>query len=271
MKNTWLDLLPFASSRALERDGLHLPAGDFRRLLELFGPSLALWRGAEIAVLRELSYEHPILDLGCGDGIVTSFVLRDVEFGLDPDQRALVRAAERGIYRELIARPAERVRLPEASIGTVVSNSVLEHIPDVQTVIAGVGRLLRPGGRLIFTAPSDSFSRWLAVPSGRYAAWRNRHWQHLNLWSREQWARCLDGAGLEIVDERPYLRRRLVMAWDSLDLLESIWIADRRVFGMLWKRLPRSAYDRMARALAEFDLAASSDGGGRRIVARKIS
>src|SRR5579884_1217065 len=46
---------------------LHLDAFTCRILLELQGPSLGLWRAAEIAALREQSFERPILDVGCGD------------------------------------------------------------------------------------------------------------------------------------------------------------------------------------------------------------
>lgn len=249
---------------------LKLPESDFCHLLELFGPSLALWRGAEIAALRQPSYDGPIMDLGCGDGIVTSFVLRKVDIGLDPDPKVLTKAAERRIYLELIAQPAERVKLPDASFGTVLSNSVLEHILDLDAVIATVGRLLRPGGRFIFTTPTDTFSRWLALPSARYAAWRNRHFLHLNLWSLERWAERLGRAGLEIIEQRPYLRRRLVMFWDWLDLIESIWIARRRAFGLLWKRMPCPWFDQIARWMSNLDLASLAPGGGRLIVARKI-
>ncbi len=270
MKNTWLSFLPAARTRTAERDALHLPASDFRRLIELFGPSLGLWRGAEIAALRHPSYDHPILDLGCGDGIVTCFVLRNVDFGLDPDQKVLAKAKQRGIYRELIARSAEDSGLPEASIGTVLSNSVLEHIPDLDRVLESVARLLRPGGRFIFTTPTGSFSRWLALPSARYAAWRNRRLLHLNLWSLERWKECLARVGLEIVSVRPYLRHRLEMLWDWLDLLESIWIARRRAFGVLWKRMPGAWLDAIARAMSCLDLGSSPPGAGHLVIARKI-
>ncbi len=54
---------------------LYLDTPTFRLLLDLQGPSLALWRAAEIAALREQTFEPPVLDLGCGDGIVSSMVL----------------------------------------------------------------------------------------------------------------------------------------------------------------------------------------------------
>src|SRR5205823_12239223 len=94
-------------SRAYVTDvrSLHLDAPTFRMLLEQQGPSLGLWRAAEIAVLREVIYEHPILDLGCGDGLVMSQVMPRVEIGLDPDITALERAARRGLYERFEAIP----------------------------------------------------------------------------------------------------------------------------------------------------------------------
>src|SRR5437762_12778842 len=108
---------------------LHLDARTFRVLLAQQGPSLALWRAAEVAALREITFEHPILDLGCGDGLVTSQVLACVEIGLDPDNHVLERAARLGIYQHFESVTAEEMQLPDASIETVVSNSVLEHLP----------------------------------------------------------------------------------------------------------------------------------------------
>lgn len=248
---------------------LRLDAPTFRLLLELQGPSLGLWRAAEIAVLREQVYERPVLDLGCGDGLVTSFVLSKVEIGLDPDEKVLAQAAERGIYERFEAVPAEELPLPDESMGTVVSNSVFEHLPQVDAVLEQVARVLRPGGRLLFTVPTDAFSTWLFLPSGRYAAWRNRQLVHRNLWSADRWLSHLRRVGLEVEIVRPYLRRALVYAWDALELLQQIWIRRRRVVSIIWRHLPPSALDWLALRASRLDLSSSIAGGGRLIVARK--
>jgi SAM-dependent methyltransferase len=248
---------------------LRLSARDFHALLQQQGPSLGLWRAAEVALLRQQLVQRPVLDLGCGDGLVTSFVLRHAEIGLDPDWEALNQAGARGIYQRLIAAPVAQSGLPDGSIGTVLSNSVLEHVERLDEALHAVGRLLRPGGQLIFTVPSEAFSRWLALPSARYAAWRNRRLQHLNLWTMERWARQLAHAHLEVEQVRPYLRRRLVMIWDMLELLQQIRIGRKRLFGMAWRRLPPKLIRRMARFAARLDLSAPAPGGGRLIVARK--
>ncbi|MFB2879362.1 hypothetical protein [Floridanema aerugineum] len=42
---------------------LHLDTASFRKLLQLQGPSLGLWRAAEIAVLRQQKYDRRKPDL----------------------------------------------------------------------------------------------------------------------------------------------------------------------------------------------------------------
>lgn len=255
---------------AVASRSLALPFGDFQVLLERLGPSLGLWRAAEIAVLREQSYRAPVLDVGCGDGIVTSRVLSTVDFGVDPDRHALAYAAKLGIYRQLIPSNAEDAPLPAACMSTVVSNSVLEHLAPIDNVLATVARLLRPGGKFIFTAPTEVFARWLALPSTRYAAWRNRQLGHLNLWSLQSWAEHLERVGLEITETCCYLRRRWVMVWDALELAQMLWLGRKRLAGILWKRLSSKWIDRLAQWASTLDLGAEAEGGGRLIVARKL-
>ncbi len=252
------------------RRPLHVSAEEFQYLFTTFGPSLGLWRAAEVAALREQAYRPPVLDLGCGDGIVTSRVLDKVAIGLDPDEAALEQAARRGIYECLEPSLAERADIRPGSIGTVISNSALEHARQPKKALAAVRRMLQPDGRLIVTAPTEAFSRQLALPSRRYAGWRNRQLMHLNLWSVEEWSQRLGQAGMEVEWVRPYLRHSLVTVWDALELLQMVWIGRKRVVGVVWKRIPDAWMMRLARAAARMDLSAPEPGGGRLIVARKV-
>jgi len=248
---------------------LHLPAPMLQVLLERQGPSLGLWRAAEVAALREHGYHRPVLDLGCGDGLVTSLVLRPVEVGVDPDATALARAARLGIYHRLIPRPLETAGLPAGAFATVISNSVLEHVADIDTLLAAVAQVLRPGGRLVFTAPTEDFSRRLLLPLAGYAARRNRALAHRNLWPVTRWAAHLEAAGLEIESTRSYLRPALVTAWDALEVAQQVRIGGQRALGRVWRRIPPGSFARLAAWGARLDLSAPEPGGGRLIVARK--
>jgi SAM-dependent methyltransferase len=251
------------------RTPLHLDAASFRRLFVELGPSLGLWRAAEVAALRQHRYEHPIVEAGCGDGLVTSLVLRTVEIGCDPWPEALSRAARRRLYKRLLPVPIEKAGIAEASVATVICNSVVEHIRHLEPVLAAVARMLIPGGRFVFAAPSDRLSQWLILPSGRYSAWRNRRLHHVNLWPVGRWAAQLALHGLKITHIRPYLKRRLVALWDFIDLLEQVWVARRRLVGVAWRRLPGWLLDGITRAAAHIDLSAPFPGGGRLIIAEK--
>lgn len=248
---------------------LHLDATTFRMLLELQGPSLGLWRGAEIAALREQTFEHPVLDLGCGDGLVTSMVLPRVEIGVDPNEKAMAQARRSGTYQRFETTPVQETQLPDGSIGTVLSNSVLEHIAEIDAVLATIARVLRPGGCLIFTTPTAVFSRWLALPLRGYAAKRNRQLGHLNLWTVEEWTARLEQVGLEVEYVRPYMSHRLVSLWDALELLQQVWIGHTRLLSIFWRRLPPRLLAYLASRASQLDLAAASQSGGQLIVARK--
>jgi SAM-dependent methyltransferase len=219
--------------------------------------------------LRRQEYLQPVVDLGCGDGLITSLVLSNVEYGVDPYHQALEVATRRGLYVQLIDQPVEKADISGGSVGTVVSNSVFEHLPDPEGIIRTVAHLLKPGGKLVFTTPSDAFSAWLVFPTRRYSDWRNRHFDHHNLWSVERWGDVLEQAGLEVVEVRPYLSHRWVRAWDLMDLLEQIWIGRHRLMGVAWKRLSPQTLDRLALRASQIDLGSPPPGGGRLIAAIK--
>lgn len=247
---------------------LHLDASTGRLLLDRLGPSLALWRAAEVAILREQRFDPPVLDLGCGDGIVTAAVLNRVALGVDPERVQLARARMRGIYDRLEPAQIQDLALEPERFGTILSNSVLEHVPDLDPVLAAASCLMRPDGRLIFTVPSERFSTSLVLHSAGYRAWRNRALQHRNLWPVNRWARALTRAGLEIEMCRSYLRPEIVALWDILDLSQQIWMGRARLASVIWRRLSPSTLRQLASLLASLDLSAES-GGGLLVVARK--
>jgi SAM-dependent methyltransferase len=106
----------------------------------------ALLRAVEARFYNDLPMPHPILDLGCGDGHFASVTFREpLDVGFDPWERPLQEARRRGVYHTLSRADGARMPFPDAAFVTVISNSVLEHIPNVEPVIHEVSRVLRPG------------------------------------------------------------------------------------------------------------------------------
>lgn len=65
---------------------------------------------------------------------------------------------EAGDVREDGARREDitRLSLPDESVDLIVSSEVLEHVPDLRRAFAETERVLRPGGRHVFTVPPRS-------------------------------------------------------------------------------------------------------------------
>jgi len=89
-----------------------------------------------------------ILDLGCGDGVLTKKIADlgcDV-VGIDSSAAFIASARARGLDAHLI----DAVALPfHDEFDAVFSNAVLHWIKRADEMIAGVHRALRPGGRFV--------------------------------------------------------------------------------------------------------------------------
>ncbi len=105
---------------------------------------LAFERAVEAALYAGRRLEHPILDIGCGEGLFARMVFdQKIDTGLDPNARELHRARQYGAYGELILCRGDAIPRPAGSYQTILSNSVLEHIPDLEPVFREAHRLSR--------------------------------------------------------------------------------------------------------------------------------
>jgi arsenite methyltransferase len=99
-----------------------------------------------------------VLDLGCGAGTdlliaaqMTGPEGRAIGVDMTPAMldRAGASAREMGLANvELHDALIESLPLPDASVDVVISNGVIDLVPDKDAVFAEIDRVLRPGGRL---------------------------------------------------------------------------------------------------------------------------
>jgi len=112
-----------------------------------------------------------VLEIGIGSGLNLALYDRDrVEaiIGLDPSselrEMARTRAREAGLDVEWIPLGGESIPLGDASVDTVVSTYTMCTIPGIERALAEMRRVLRPGGRLLFSehgrAPDEGVRRW---------------------------------------------------------------------------------------------------------------
>ncbi len=266
-----------------------------------FAPPVALWRAVELRTAAEESYTPPILDLGCGDGLVAHalFGPGGVEVGLDPWAEQLRKAARSGVYRWVLQADGLSIPCADGSFATVFSNSVLEHIPDVAPLVQEVGRVLRPpdpahsrpGGRFIFTVPSDAFRSLLHFyqerkqagdPEGaeRYAAQVDRWLTHHHYHTPHEWAELLAEGGMEVEKARYYIPEPVERLWDRMNSRfglrkRSLWgiLASPRLRWLghqpLLARWVVRRFSQVWRPYYEMDVPPGGVGGGLLVVARR--
>jgi len=100
-----------------------------------------------------------ILDVGCGAGGTTRFLLRyGSVVGLDRSEHSLVHARRKAPAATLVQGDANQLGtlFASASFDLITFFNVLYHqwMTDDQAIIDGAARLLRPGGHLLLTEPA---------------------------------------------------------------------------------------------------------------------
>jgi SAM-dependent methyltransferase len=94
-----------------------------------------------------------VLDVGTGEGQLARVVARggaELVVGVDPTAAQLEVARERGGPPKYARGVAAALPFATKSFDAVLACLVFEHIHDVDTAVAEVARVLRPGGRFLF-------------------------------------------------------------------------------------------------------------------------
>ena len=140
-----------------------------------------------------------ILDIGCGDGFHLD-VLREYGLpgwrleGIDPSERAVEAAGKRGlkVRRGLV----QEIDLSPDPYDLALMIATIEHVDDPPAVLTAVGRLLKPGGRVVVvTDNADSPDAGL---------FRGRHWggyhfpRHWNLFTASTLRELALNSGFEV-------------------------------------------------------------------------
>jgi len=98
--------------------------------------------------------QSPLLELGAGYGEFTRFVQAPQKWALDINAE-MVRFWDPAV-RPLVQSGLSALPLDAASVGTVFASNFFEHftMPELESMLADVRRVLRPGGKLIVVQPN---------------------------------------------------------------------------------------------------------------------
>jgi ubiquinone/menaquinone biosynthesis C-methylase UbiE len=204
--------------------------------------ALAFERVTECRIMAQQKFERPVLDIGCGDGIFAHVLFAEkIDTGIDPDRSELERATRLAGYLEYIACPGNKIDKPNRAFKTILSNSVLEHIPDLDPVLREAYRVLDHGGRMYVTLPTDRLEtngivgralRGLGMKglAERFGAFHNRFWQHYNFHAPKRWRERFEAAGFTVVEERVYGSPNFTSFYDLLVLFAFPALFARKIY-----------------------------------------
>jgi len=212
----------------------------------------ALLRAIEARKVAALDLPRPILDLGCGDGHFAQATFTEpLDVGIDPSPQAIAEAARRGMHRELRVVDSNAMPFADGAFASVLSNSVLEHIPDVDATLRETYRVLRRGGVFVFTTPSHHFAEFLFFAdffralhleslARAYENYFNRISRHYRTDSPEVWQARLARYGFAVREWHAYFSRAASHLFDWAHYYSAPTLLYKKLFGR-WILAPHRA------------------------------
>lgn len=198
----------------------------------------AMLRAVEAAFYQDIELPGPTLDLGCGDGHFASLAFdQPLEVGLDPWTGPIREARQYNIYQGLVQANGAQMPFPERYFGSAVSNSVLEHIPDIDAVLKETSRVMKPGAVFAFCCPNHNFLPSLSIGrmldkvgfqslAVRYRQFFNRVARHQHCDAPEVWRARLEKAGFHLEKHWNYFPPEAIRVFEwghFLGLPSLIW------------------------------------------------
>jgi len=170
-----------------------------------FPVSHAIPRANEALAVKTVKLPSPVLDLGCGDGRFALFTFgpKKIEVGLDKDKKGVTKAERSGVYKKVVVADAVKMPFRGGSFASVVANSVLEHLENLDKALVEIARVLKKGGFLVLTVPTplvSDYQFWRFIPG--YAEFKRKFWRHINYFGKKEWQKRLEKAGFKLISVR---------------------------------------------------------------------
>lgn len=183
-----------------------------------------------------------MLDIGCGEGIFAYILFKDkIDVGIDPQATELAHAKELNIYSELLQCFGDKIPKDSKSFSTILSNSVLEHIPNVKPVLIEAHRLLKDDGDFYITVPTDYFDQYSVVCqvlqnigltnlANKYRSFFNNFWAHYHYFDISGWTNLLSECGFKVVESKQYCTKTQGVTNDLLAPFSLLAFVQKKFF-----------------------------------------
>lgn len=190
---------------------------------------LSVIRAQEAAIFDSIwPLNGKTLDFGCGDGYFMKISYLNsgykIAYGLETDQQRAKLAEKTEVYKKVLVYDGNKIPLPTESVDFVVSNSVMEHLSDLENSVKEIHRILKKKGKFHVTVMSASYEDNLLgqiLLGDLYLKWMRRRAYHKNLLTKAEWRNLFRSNGFKINNDYNYLDRNSTRL---LDLLQYISI-----------------------------------------------
>jgi SAM-dependent methyltransferase len=210
--------------------------------------------------------EGPLLDIGCGNGVIGKMLFKNIDLGLDISMPVLQKAEGKKVYSHFVLADARRLPFKSGIFRSVISNCVLEHVKQVEDVIVESSVILQKGGKLVFTVPSEYFSRFLFLSNSNYVKLRNRQLLHVSMFDSLSWESLCKRHNFTVLKRCYYINFFQLKVWDFLDFFYHVPIL--RIFWHgLWDRLLKPVASPLLISFSKTDVL--NKGAGLLIVAER--
>jgi len=154
MMENAIQTVPETSDRQRGPDSISLGIDPCR-----FRPDDKLFKQQKKFVKYFLGAPGPILDLGCGRGVLLELLHRERvdSYGVDTFGPGIEACREKGLTIVDCDLFAHLKSLPDSSLGGIFCSHVVEHLTPAQAIVflRESARVLRPGGTLVLVTPNS--------------------------------------------------------------------------------------------------------------------
>lgn len=184
---------------------------NFRTYIRNRPAFLAVLRSKEASLYApNLPFSSPVLDIGCGDGFFAQVVLSQktstpvpvIDIGLDLKSSRIKEATVRGTYQKTVIYDGKHMPFADRTFNTIISNSVLEHIPNISEVLKEAYRVLKPNGTMLVTVIAKPWAEYYfgnKICGNWYSSWMTKKQLHVNLYTHIEWDRKFKTQGFSVI------------------------------------------------------------------------
>ena len=106
-----------------------------------------------------------ILDIGCESGNIASPMASDryhlILMDVDRKMLSSIRSNAKNVLMTCLTGDIYTVPFKDGAIDRIICTEVLEHLTDPEKAIREIGRILKPGGRVVISVPNDRLILWI--------------------------------------------------------------------------------------------------------------